>query len=74
MRRLTDIKMPERLTYFLVNRINATLLGSLCTPTAVRQERLGDVDARTTISYTHLITVDDVKVASQIRAIIYLTK
>lgn len=42
---------------------NATLLDSLRAPMAVRQERLGHVDARTTMGYTHLVTADDVRVA-----------
>jgi integrase len=49
---------------------NATLLDSLRAPMAVRQERLGHVDAKTTLGYTHLITSDDVRVAEQIGALL----
>ena len=37
---------------------------------AVRQERLGHVDAKTTMDYTHLVTADDVRVANQLGAIL----
>lgn len=47
---------------------NATLLDSLRAPMAVRQERLGHVDARTTMGYTHLVTADDVRVAGELGA------
>ena len=46
---------------------NATLLDSLLGPMAVRQERLGHVDAKTTMGYTHLVTADDVRVAESSR-------
>lgn len=49
---------------------NATLLDSLHAPIAVRQERLGHVDARTTMGYTHLVTADDVRVAEDIGALL----
>ncbi|MGA8532181.1 MAG: site-specific integrase [Acidobacteriaceae bacterium] len=49
---------------------NATLLDSLRAPMAVRQERLGHVDAKTTLGYTHLITSDDVRVAEQLGALL----
>lgn len=49
---------------------NATLLDSLHAPMAVRQERLGHVDARTTMGYTHLVTADDVRVAGELGAIL----
>ena len=45
---------------------NATLLDSLRAPMAVRQERLGHVDGKTTMSYTHMVSADDVKVASEL--------
>jgi len=45
---------------------NATLLDSLHAPMAVRQERLGHVDGKTTIGYTHLVTADDVQVAAKL--------
>lgn len=45
---------------------NATLLDSLRAPMAVRQERLGHVDAKTTMGYTHLVTADDVRVANEL--------
>jgi len=37
---------------------------------AVGQERLGHVDARTTLGYTHLVTADDVQVAEQLGALL----
>ncbi len=49
---------------------NATLLDSLHAPMAVRQERLGPVDARTTMGYTHLVTADDVRVAGELGALL----
>lgn len=49
---------------------NATLLDSLRAPMAVRQERLGHVDAKTTMDYTHLVTADDVRVANQLGALL----
>ena len=44
---------------------NATLLDSLRAPMAVRQERLGHVDPKTTMGYTHLVTADDGCACSQ---------
>jgi len=49
---------------------NATLLDSLHAPMAVRQERLGHVDAKTTMGYTHLVTADDVRVAGELAALL----
>jgi integrase len=49
---------------------NATLLDSLHAPMAVRQERLGHVDTRTTMNYTHLVTADDVQVAQDLGAVL----
>ena len=49
---------------------NATLLDSLRAPMAVRQERLGHVDERTTMGYTHLVTADDVRVAGELGALL----
>ena len=45
---------------------NATLLDSLDAPMAVRQERLGHVDEKTTMGYTHLLTKDEMDVAEKI--------
>lgn len=33
---------------------------------AVRQERLGHVDARTVMGYTHLVTADDARIAGEL--------
>lgn len=49
---------------------NATLFDSLRAPMAVRQERLGHVDAKTTMGYTHLVTEDDVRVANELGALL----
>jgi integrase len=49
---------------------NATLLDSLHAPMAVRQERLGHVDARTTMGYTHVVTADEVQVAGELGALL----
>lgn len=49
---------------------NATLLDSLHVPMAVRQERLGHVDAKTTMAYTHLVTADDVRIAGELGALL----
>jgi integrase len=49
---------------------NATLLDSLHVPMAVRQERLGHVDAKTTMGYTHLVTADDVRIAGELGALL----
>ena len=37
---------------------------------AVRQERLGHVDARTNKGHTHLVTADDVRVAGELGALL----
>lgn len=37
---------------------------------AVRQERLGHVDAKTTMGYTHLVTADDLRVAKELGALL----
>jgi integrase len=49
---------------------NATMLDSLHAPMAVRQERLGHVDAKTTMGYTHLVTADDIEVAGKLGALL----
>ena len=49
---------------------NATLLDSLHAPMAVRQERLGHMDARTTMGYTHLVTADDMRIAGELGALL----
>ena len=49
---------------------NATPLDSLRAPVAVRQARLGHVDAKKTMGYTHLMTSDDVRVAEQLGALL----
>ena len=49
---------------------SVTLPDLLCVQMAVRQERLGHVDAKTTICYTHLVTTDDVRVAGVLGALL----
>ena len=49
---------------------NATLLDSLHAPMAVRQERLGHVDEKTTMDYTHVVSADDVRVAGELGALL----
>ena len=46
------------------------MLDSLHVPMAVRQERLGHMDAKTTMGYTHLVTADDVRVAGELGALL----
>jgi integrase len=45
---------------------NATALDQLNAPMKVRQERLGHVDANTTMSYTHLVSSDDKRIAAEL--------
>jgi integrase len=45
---------------------NATALDQLNAPMKVRQERLGHVDANTTMSYTHLVGADDRRIAAEL--------
>jgi hypothetical protein len=49
---------------------NATLLDSLHAPMAVRQERLGHVDARSAMENTHVVTADKVRVAGELGALL----
>ena len=49
---------------------NATLLDSLHAPLAVRQERLGHVDPKTTMGYTHFVSADDLRVAEELGALL----
>jgi hypothetical protein len=37
---------------------------------AVRQERLGHVDAETTMDYTHLISADDITASEELAALL----
>jgi hypothetical protein len=50
--------------------LSAGLVDSLHATMAVRQERLGHVDAKTTMGYTHLVTVDDTEVAGKLGALL----
>lgn len=43
---------------------NATALDRLNAPMKVRQERLGHVDPRTTMNYTHMVSEDDRKISA----------
>jgi integrase len=45
---------------------NATVLDRLKTPMKVRQERLGHVDPKTTMNYTHLVSEDDRLLAAKL--------
>ena len=45
---------------------NATALDRLNAPMKVRQERLGHVDPRTTMDYTHLVSGDDRRIAEEL--------
>jgi integrase len=49
---------------------NATMLDSLHATMTIRQERLGHVDPKTTMGYTHLITADDIEVAGKLGALL----
>jgi integrase len=49
---------------------NATAQDRLGTPMKVRQERLGHVDAETTMGYTHMISDDDRRVSAQLGQLI----
>jgi integrase len=51
---------------------NATALDGLNVPLKVRQERLGHVDPRTTMSYTHLVSEDDRRTAAELGRIVCL--
>jgi integrase len=44
---------------------NATVLDQLNAPMKVRQERLGHVDPKTTMGYTHLVGEDDRRIAAE---------
>ena len=45
---------------------NATALDTLNAPMNLRQQRLGHMDANTTMDYTHLVSEDDRKIAEQL--------
>ncbi len=45
---------------------NATVLDKLHTPMALRQERLGHEDPKTTMGYTHVVTEDGRRVAEEL--------
>jgi integrase len=51
---------------------NATTLDGLNVPLKTRQERLGHVDPRTTLGYTHLVSADDRRTAEQLGKILCL--
>jgi integrase len=48
---------------------NATALDGLNAPMKVRQDRLGHIDAATTMNYTHLVSDDDRRVSAQLGAL-----
>lgn len=50
---------------------NATVLDRIGAPMAVRQSRLGHVDERTTLGYTHLVTADEKAIAAQLGKILH---
>ena len=49
---------------------NASLLDHLKVPMRVRQDRLGHVEAKTTMDYTHVFGDDDRKVAAMLGEIL----
>ncbi len=51
-------------------RGNATLLDQIGAPMAVRLNRLGHAEARTTMGYTHTVTADERKVADDLGRIL----
>jgi integrase len=52
---------------------NATLLDQIGAPMAVRQNRLGHVDAQTTMNYTHAVTADERRIANELGKILHAT-
>src|SRR5215469_2551667 len=48
---------------------NASALDHLGAPMRVRQDRLGHVDPKTTMQYTHAVSTDERKVAEQLGAL-----
>jgi hypothetical protein len=49
---------------------NATLLDQISVPIAVRMNRLGHSEARTTMNYTHVVTSDERKAAEELGKIL----
>jgi integrase len=50
---------------------NATALDTLNAPMKLRQQRLGHMDANTTMDYTHLVSEDDRRIAEQLDGLLY---
>jgi integrase len=50
---------------------NATLLDQIGAPMAVRQNRLGHADAETTMSYSHVVTADERRIADELGDILH---
>jgi integrase len=52
---------------------NATLLDQIGAPIAVRLNRLGHCEARTTMGYTHAVTSDERRIADELGKILHVT-
>lgn len=53
---------------------NATLLDRIGAPMAIRLNRLGHVEAPTTMGYTHTVTADERRIAEQLGKILHVTE
>jgi len=52
---------------------NATLLDQIGAPLAVRLNRLGHIEAQTTMGYTHAVTADERRIADELGRILHGT-
>ncbi len=53
---------------------NATLLDQISVPIAIRMNRLGHSEARTTMNYTHMVTSDERKTAEELGKILHVSE
>ena len=53
---------------------NATIMDRVSVPTKVRQDRLGHADAETTNRYTHIVSADDKRAATEVERMIFGAK